>query len=452
MHPKSEIHEHKFINIFWPLLIEVFLAVLVNLSDTLMLYAVSNEAVGAVGSSATYLSFISVSFTIFSTGALAVFTQFIGAKKHFAAQHALKVALLINLGISAIISVIFIFFSTPILRLLMGNSTLVPAASQYLQIVGGSVIFTGLTPIVGNYMRSFGHDKSPMFASLAANVVNIVLNVLAIYVFHWGVIGVALATAVSHFVNLVGHIILAYIHVPIIADDTLDTSTRIIIKDMLKVGLPAALETFMYFGAMATVVTILNLYDPSGIQVTVRVTVEHIASIAFIPSAALAHANSIKTGFRCGRHNYERCASETKRIALWGLSISVSIALLLAIFGDPIINLFAQTEGAHGHELEEIVHLVKLCLWIQVGLEIGRSINLITGESLKVAGDSLFVGIVGFFSLSVVVGLGSYLLGYRFGLGVIGVFIVLALDEVLRGIAMLFRWNTRIWVKKTLVP
>jgi len=447
----QEIHEHKFINIFWPLLIEVFLAVLVNLSDTLMLYGVSNEAVGAVGSAATYLSFVNVAFVIFSSGALAVFTQFVGAKRHYAAQHALKLSLFVNFGIALIIAGALIFFPTEILRLLMGDSELVYAASQYLQIVGGSVLFTALTPIIGNYMRAFGHDKSPMFASLAANVTNIVLNVLAIYVLRWGVLGVALATAVAHFVNLVGHIVLAFVHVPKITDTTLDTSTKVILKDIMTIGLPSALETFVYFGAMAAVVTILNNYDPSGVQITVRVTVEHIASIAFIPSAALAHANSIKTGFRCGRHNYDKCLKETQRIGLWGLGISVSLAILLALFGEPIINLFTSSEGIYGVELEEIVRLVKLCLWIQVGLEVGRSINLIVGESLKVAGDAVYVGIVGFISLTLIVGVGSYFLGFSLGLGVIGVFIVLALDEVLRGLAMLFRWQTRKWSHKTLV-
>jgi putative MATE family efflux protein len=444
-------HEHKFINIFWPLLIEVFLGVLVTLTDTLMLYGVSGEAVGSVGSAATYLNFVTVAFTIFSTGALAVFTQFVGAKRHRTAQHALKVSLFINFAIALVISLTFIFFSTPILELFMGDSSLLPMASQYMQIVGGSVIFVSLTPIIGNYMRAFGHDKSPMFASILANVINIVLNYLSIYVFDWGVVGVAFATAVSHLVNLLGHIVLAFIFVPKIADDHLETKTGVIVKDMIRIGLPSAGETFIYFGAMAAVVTILNLYDPSGVQVTVRVTVEHIASIAYIPSAALAHANAIKTGFRCGRHSYDRCASETQRIALWGLVISVSIAVLLALFGEPIIHLFTTTEGVPGSELEEIVSLVKLCLWIQVGLEVGRSINLVVGDSLKVAGDALFVGIIGLLSLSIVVGVGSYLLGYRIGLGVVGVFIVLALDEIIRGLLMVFRWNTRRWSKKTLV-
>ncbi|MFA5235635.1 MAG: MATE family efflux transporter [Bacilli bacterium] len=449
---KSEIiHEHKFINIFWPLLVEVFLAVLVTLTDTLMLYGVSGEAVGAVGSAATYLNFVTVAFAIFSTGALAVFTQFVGAKRHYAAQHALKLSLFINFAIALLISLTFIFFSTPILELLMGDSTLIPLASQYLQIVGGSAIFFGLTPIIGNYMRSFGHDKSPMFASLFANVVNIVLNYLAIYVFGWGVVGVAVATAASHLVNLIGHIVLAFVFVPKLTECSLDLNTKVILKDIVKIGLPSAFETFIYFGAMAAVVTILNLYDPSGVQVTVRVTVEHIASIAYIPSAALAHANAIKTGFRCGRHAYDRCSAETQRIALWGLVVSVSIATLLALFGEPIINLFTTSEGLQGSELEEIVTLVKTCLWIQVGLEVGRSINLIVGDSLKVAGDSLFVGIIGFLSLTVVVGVGSYVFGYHLGLGVIGVFTMLALDEIIRGLLMLFRWNTRRWSRKTLI-
>lgn len=447
-----QIHEHKFINIFWPLLIEVFLAVLVGITDTLMLYGVSKQAVGAVGSVTTYLSFFNVMFAILSTGALAVFTQFMGAKKYYSTQHALKLSVIINLAIGLVISFSFIFFSTPILRLLMGESNLVPTAAVYLQIVGGAMFFNAVTPIFGNYMRAFGHDKSPMIASVAANIVNITLNFLAIFVFEWGVIGVAVATAASYFVNFVGHLVLAYIHIPQIHEpETHSISNKEIILDMLKVGVPSAFELFVYFGAMSAVVTILNMYDPTGLHVTVRVTVEHIAALAYIPSAALAHANSIKTGFRCGRHNYDRCMGETQRIAMWGLFVSVSIAIMLALFGDPIITLFTTTEGAHGDELHEIIHLVKVCLWIQVALEVGRSINLVIGESLKVAGDALFVGILGFLSLTLVVGVGSFYAGYYEGYGVVGVFIVLAFDEIFRALAMVFRWNTRSWSKKTLV-
>ncbi len=70
-----QVHQHRFIKVFWPLLIEIFLSVLVSLSDTLMLYAVSPQAVAAVGSAITYLNFLNVSFIILSAGMLAVFTQ-----------------------------------------------------------------------------------------------------------------------------------------------------------------------------------------------------------------------------------------------------------------------------------------------------------------------------------------------------------------------------------------
>jgi Na+-driven multidrug efflux pump len=53
-----EVHQHRFIKVFWPLLIEIFLSVLVSLSDTLMLYGVSEKAVAAVGTSITYLNFM----------------------------------------------------------------------------------------------------------------------------------------------------------------------------------------------------------------------------------------------------------------------------------------------------------------------------------------------------------------------------------------------------------
>jgi Na+-driven multidrug efflux pump len=76
-----KVHQHRFIKVFWPLLIEIFLSVLVSLSDTLMLYGIGQTAVAAVGSAITYLNFINVAFIILSAGMLTVFTQYVGANQ-----------------------------------------------------------------------------------------------------------------------------------------------------------------------------------------------------------------------------------------------------------------------------------------------------------------------------------------------------------------------------------
>jgi putative MATE family efflux protein len=435
-------------HIFWPLLIEVFLAVLIGLADTLMLYGVSKTAVGAVGSSATYMNFINVSFIVISGGMLAVFTQFVGAKKIPDAQKALKMALIINATIAIIVSIILIFFAHPILNALMGESDLVNKAAQYLQIVGGTSIFMALTPIIAEYMRSFGHDKSPMLSSVVANIVNITLNIFAIFVFGWGVIGVAVATAVSHFVNFICHIIMASILIPSDSDPA-EIKSKVIIKDALKVGLPTAFETFFYFGSMAAIISMLNYYDSSGLLATIRVTVEHIAIFAYIPSAALAHANALKTGFRCGRHNYQRCLKQTHQVVLWGIITSASIAIILALLAEPMVIFLTTKEGVNGEEIPNIIRMVKICLWIHVALEVGRATNMIIGHSLKASGDGWFVGIIGMISMTIFIIGGSYLFVFVLPLAIIGIFIALTLDEIIRAILMLIRWNTKKWSRKS---
>jgi putative MATE family efflux protein len=442
------IKEHRLMHIFWPLLIEVFLAVLIGLADTLMLYGVSKTAVGAVGSAATYMNFINVFFIVISGGMLAVFTQFVGAKKIPDAQKALKLSLAINASIAIVISIILILFAHPILDALMGESDLVSKAAQYLQIVGGTSIFMALTPIVSEYMRSFGHDKSPMFSSVIANIVNITINILAIFVFEWGVIGVAIATAVAHFVNFAAHIIFAWKLIPRDTDRS-QIKSKVILNDALRVGLPSAFETFFYFGSMAAIISMLNYYDSTGLLATIRVTVEHIAIFAYIPAAALAHANALKTGFRCGRHNFNKCLKQTHQVALYGIGISVILAIILAIFARPWVSILTSGEQLTPEAYENIVRFVKICLWIHVGLEAGRATNMIIGHSLKASGDGWYVGIIGMISMSIIAVGGSYLFGFTLQLAVIGIFIALALDEIVRAILMLIRWNTRKWSNKT---
>ena len=204
-----QVHQHRFVKVFWPLLIEIFLTVLVSLSDTLMLYGVGQTAVAAVGSSITYLNFLNVSFLILSAGLLAVFTQYVGANQAEVTKKAAWMGVIVNSIIALfVMGLIYLFFSQ-FIHFIIPDQTIADLATQYGLIVGIASIFIAINPIIGNYMRAFGHDKSPMVATIIANIINITLNYLAIFVFDWGVAGVAWATVIAHAGSFVAHVVLA---------------------------------------------------------------------------------------------------------------------------------------------------------------------------------------------------------------------------------------------------
>jgi putative MATE family efflux protein len=445
-----QVHQHRFVKVFWPLLIEIFLTVLVSLSDTLMLYGVSQTAVAAVGSSITYLNFLNVSFLILSAGLLAVFTQYVGANQAEVTKKAAWMGVIINSVIALfVMGLIYIFFSQ-FIHFIIPDQTIADLATEYGLIVGVASIFIAINPIIGNYMRAFGHDKSPMVATVIANVINITLNYLAIFVFNWGVAGVAWATVVAHAGSFVAHVILANFHLPKKIEPA-KVSTRKLLADSLEVGLPSAFENFAFLGAMAVIITLLNFIDPTGVETSVRVTVEHIAKMAFVPAAALAHASAIKTGFYVGAQNYKKAQRRIFKISTIGIGISLVLGLLIALFPDWIVNIFTSVEGIHGDELHHHVELIKTVLWLNIAVEGARTLNIILGESLKSTGDAWFLGTISLFSLMFFAIGGSFLFGLLLNNGVIGIFLALTVDEAFKALVFLWRWSTRRWTTRSLI-
>jgi putative MATE family efflux protein len=445
-----EMHQHRFIKVFWPLLIEIFLSVLVSLSDTLMLYGIGQTAVAGVGSAITYLNFINVAFIVFSAGMLAVFTQYVGANQAEVVKKAARISIVINSLIAVVVMITIYLFLNEFIHFVIPDKEIADLATQYGLIVGASSIFIAINPIIGNYMRAYGHDKSPMVATIIANIINITLNYLAIFVFDWGVAGVAWATFLSHVGSFVAHLILAYFHMPKEIEKTKVKAMKII-SDALEIGLPAAFEGFAFLGAMSVIITILNILDPSGVETSVRVTIEHIARMAFVPAAALAHASAIKTGFYVGASNFKKAQSRIFKISGIGISISLALGLLIALIPEGIIDIFTSVENIDPSELAHHVELIKTVLWLNIGVEAARTLNIILGESLKTTGDAWFLGTISLFSLMFFAIGGSILFGFIFENGVIGIFVALMIDETFKGIVFFWRWMTRRWTSRSLV-
>jgi Na+-driven multidrug efflux pump len=226
---------------------------------------------------------------------------------------------------------------------------------------------------------------------------------------------------------------------------------RKLISDAVEIGLPTAFEAFAFLGTMSVIITLLNLLDPSGVETSVRVTVEHIARMAFVPAAALAHASAIKTGFYVGASNFKKAQHRILKNSGIGVSITLVLSLLIALVPEGIISIFTSVENIDAHDLAHHVELIKSILWLNVGVESARALNIILGESLKTTGDAWFMGGTSLFSLVFFAIGGSVLLALVFELGVLGIFIALMIDETFKALIFLWRWTTKRWTTRALV-
>ena len=428
--------------LFFPIFIEVLFFMLVGSVDTLMLSTVGDDKVGAVGAANTYLGVFTISFSVISTGVMAVMTQYIGAGKNGVARQARNIGVLFNGILGSALSVLFMFWAGPVLELLGIAGSLLPHATTYMRIVGGTAVLTALTPVMTSYLRAFGYTREPLVVNVIANVLNVILNSVFLFVCDMDVMGVALATAISRGVGLLLGFIMCLRKIKI--EHEAETIRNIVVcKNILQVGLPAALESALYNVAMAIVMKFLNQMSEDGIYVTAKSYASQITMFSYCAGVALANANAIIVGWRIGEKRYDECQRATFKATKLGIITAVAVAGVVAVAGPYIMLLFTDDR--------EIINIVVWVLFIDVVLEIGRICNIVFGSALKAAGDATYTVIIAVVFMYLFAVLGTYVFGISLKWYLIGSWIALAMDECMRAVLMGLRWKSRKWETKVLV-
>lgn len=425
-----------------PICLETLFYMLSGMVDTLMLSSVSDQAVGAVGTANTYIGVFIVMFGIISSGMVAVMSQNIGAGRPGIAYQARQLGMIFNAVIGILMSAVLAVFSGGILRMVSIAPALFEPAETYLKIVGDTCFLNALIPIFSSYLRVFGYTKHSLIGTIVGNILNIILNSVFLYVFHRGVMGVAVATVISRIVNL---IIVAIMGAVLIKakQSPERISPQKILAQIVKIGFPSALETALYNVAMTFIVRFMNQMDANGMNVTARSYAMQIADFSYCAGAALAQANAIMTGWRIGAKELEECDRGTRKAVIYGLVTATCFSVTFALSGRFIVHIFTDNT--------QMISLVVKLLIIDIFLEFGRVTNLVYSQALKTSGDALFPVIMGAIFMYLFAVGGTYFLGIHMGLLAVGAYIAMAGDECARAVGMVLRWKSGKWKSKSLV-
>ena len=410
--------------------------------DTLMLSSVGDQAVGAVGTANTYINIFLILFSVISSGMMAVMTQYIGTGRPGVARQALRLGLLFNLAVGSVITVLLVFFAEPILRTVGIARDLMEPAVIYLRTVGLFSFCNAMVPIFSCYLRAFGHTSATLTGTILANVINVALNALFLFGMRWGVFGVALATGISRLVNLIWSCWASHRRIRPVTDPE-PLKNREILSKIIRVGLPAAMETSLYNLAISIVISLLNRMDSTGAQATARAYAMQISNFSFCAGAALAQANAILAGWCIGAGELSKCDRSTRRNALVGIALGVGTAGIFALCAEWILPFFTDDPA--------MVALVRKLLVVDIFLEIGRASNLVFGHALKTSGDALYPMLIAVTFAFLCAAGGTWFFGIHLGMMAVGAYIAMALDECVRAVFMFLRWRKGAWKTKNLL-
>lgn len=437
----------KLFNLAWPIFIETALFMLLGFVDVFVLSRYDDLAASAVGTANQAVSIVTIVFTVISGASAVLISQYLGAEKRENASRIAALSLTINFIFGIVISLGLVLFNRQILSFIGAKGQLLELSGQYLSIVGGFIFLQAVLSNVSVIIRNHGLTKITMYVTVGMNIVNTGLDVLFVLGLlgfpKLGVTGVAIATTFSRIAGMIvlGIVLFTKVEKPSIFK-LLKPFPKGDLKDIFKIGIPSALETFLY-NLSQLVITSLVLNFLTEAELITKTYVQNITMFFYLFAVAIAQASQIITGHLVGAKKTEEAYRQGFRSYSFALAIAAGICVIGVILRSQLMGIFTADEA--------VITMGANILLINTVLEFGRTTNLVLIACLRGSGDVYFPTFCAIFSNWLISVLGSYLLAVVFGMGIYGLWIALAADECIRGIMMILRWKSGKWKAKRVV-
>ena len=434
----------KLFNLAWPIFIETALFMLLGFIDVFVLSKYNDLAASAVNTANQAVSIVTIVFTVISGASAVIISQCLGAKNKKGASRVAALSLTFNMAFGLIISAVLFFFNTPILKFIGADGTILDYSSQYLAIVGGTLFLQAVLSAISVIIRNHGMTQISMYVTVGMNIVNTVLDVIFVLGLfgmpRLGVLGVAIATSFSRFIGTIVLLIVLFkkIEKPSIFK-LLKPFPWGDVKNIVKIGVPSALETFLY-NLSQLVITSIVLKCMTETDLITKTYVQNITMFFYIFAVSIGQASQILIGHLVGAKKFDEAYRQGFRGYRNALIVTFILSATGALLGQYIMGIFTTNQT--------IIMLGANVLLIDIILEFGRTTNLVVIACLRGAGDVIFPTGCAIFSMWVISTLGAYILAVALGFGIYGLWIAFAADECFRGIMMIFRWKSRKWESK----
>jgi putative MATE family efflux protein len=293
-------------NFALPMLIGNVFQQLYNTVDSMVVgNFLGEKALAAVGISGPIV-FLLVALTMgVAMGPMILISQYYGAKDMDKVKRTIDTTYIAVFTISIVLSIVGIILCEPILELLNTPADVLPMAKGYLIIImAGLAAMFGYNSISA-VLRGLGDSKTPLYFLIIATVINTILDIVFVAVFHWGVEGAAWATVIAQaFSFIAGVVYLNKTHEFLKFNIKGMVFDRDIFKISLKIGLPSAVQQTLVATGMMALSSIVNLFGTNTIAA--YAAAGRLDSFASMPAMNFAAAISTFVGQNMGAKKPER--------------------------------------------------------------------------------------------------------------------------------------------------
>ena len=426
-----------------PLIFEQLLNVTIGMVDTIMVASCGEAAVSGISLVDSINILLINIFSALASGGAVVTAQYIGKGDVREGCESANQLVISVVAVSGILSIIALVFRPFILHLIFGtiDPDVMDNALVYFLLSAFSYPFLALYNAGAALFRSMGNSKLSLYTSLVMNLINICGNALFIYGCGMGVFGAALATLISRvcaslfmFVMIVNpHNI---VHVESLFPLRINWG---MIKNILRIGVPNGLENSMFQVGKILVSSLVASFGT--VSIAANAVANNIASMQVIPGSAIGLALITVVGQCVGAKEYKQAKDYTIKLMLLDVAAVGAASLIVCLNVNRIAGWYNLTSdtAALAVKLMLIHGVFAPCIWTP-------SFSL--PNALRAANDVKFTMIVSIVSMWFCRIMLSYFFGRYMELGMIGIYIAMICDWVVRGALFIWRFWSGKWMQK----
>lgn len=376
-------NEAKVILLFsLPMLLGNVFQQMYNMVDSIVVGKfLGKQALAAVGQSFPVI-FVSVALVMgFGMASNILIAQYFGAKNIDKVRAVIDTTIFVMIVFSLIVTVIGIIAAPAILTVMQTPEDVFAGAVLYLRIIfSGSLVSFGYNAIAA-ILRGLGDSRTPLFALIISTIVNIVLDLVFVIYFGWGIFGVGFATVISQGISLVWTLIYLRKNNGLLKINFLKLEfDKAIFREILKIGLPAGIQQGLVGAGLMTLTGVVNSFGTN--PAAAFSAASKLDSFAIMPAMNIGMAVSTFTGQNMGAGRKDRVRRGLFFGLVIALSITCTIVASLFLAGDKLIMLFSSDS--------EVIRIGYEYLRIVALAYIAQTIMFVTSGVIRGSGEAVF--------------------------------------------------------------
>ena len=326
-----------------PLMCSSILQLMFNAVDIVVVGKFAGDnSLAAVGSNTSIIGLITNLFVGLSVAANVLVARFYGAKDEKALEQTVHTSMLLSLFSGIILSIIGVAGAKWILVLMQTPEDVLPLATLYLRIYFLGMAATMIYNFGSAILRGVGDTKRPLYFLFGAGIVNVILNLLFVIVFHMDVAGVAIATVISQCIS-------AFLIVRCLMKENsglrLKLSKLRINKNKLllifKIGLPAGFQGILF--SLSNVVIQSSINSFGSVVMAGNAAAQNLENFVYFAMNAFHQATVTFTSQNYGALNYKRI----NRTVILGETcvaiVGIVLGNLLVLCGGGLLGIYTSS-------------------------------------------------------------------------------------------------------------